>query len=155
VVVDLLVEPAFKALSKRAPPGCREAIERASCADRRLKQGSTRGQAGKNMALPGDRKPSTLLHAQCKNLIRRFHQRAGAAVEFLAKPALGGGQQHALVRQSGRRIDAEFEAGEMTDRLGTDADFTFGRDRHWQDIGAAGADVADKDSSAAINEALG
>ena len=43
----------------------------------------------------------------------------------------------------------------MADRLGTDADFAIGGDRNRKRICAACADVADKDSGPAIDEALG
>ena len=107
------------------------------------------------MAIPGDREPATVLGDQRERLIGRFDQRIRAAIQLLAEAALGGGQQQALVGEARRRIDAEFEAGQVADRLGPDADLAVGGDRDRKRVGAARADVAHQNGGAAVDEALG
>ena len=83
------------------------------------------------------------------------HSSRGAAVEFVAQAAFGGGEQQALVGEARGRIDLEIEPGEMADRLGPDADLAIGGDGDRQRVGAARADVAHQHRGAAVDEALG
>ena len=91
------------------------------------------------MPFPGHGEAAAILYFQRESIVIRLDEGAGTAVELVAEAALGGGEQHALVGKAGVGIDAEFETGEMADRLGTDTDFAVGSDRDRQGVGAAGA----------------
>ncbi len=156
MAVDLRVEPALRA-GRAAPRGvCADKpVERARGAQRRLKQRAAGREPGEDMTLPGDGEAAAILDRQRERLVGRIDERGRAAVELFAEAALGGGEEQALVGQPGGRIDPEFEAGEVADRLRADADLAVGGDGHRQGVGAARADVADEHGGAAVDEALG
>ena len=62
------------------------------------------------MIPPGDREAASFLDRESEDLIGRIDQLFGAAIEFVAEPALSGGQQEALVGKPSGGIDSEFEA---------------------------------------------
>ena len=105
--------------------------------------------------MPADRRPAVLLDDQLESLVAGLDQRPRAAVEFVAQPALGGGEKQALVGELCLRIYPEVEAGEMADRLRPDADLTVRRDGDRECVGSPRADVADENRRAAVDEALG
>src|SRR5438045_7832468 len=105
------------------------------------------------MAFPGDSEAAVILDRQLKHLVLGLDQRLGAAVELVAETALGGGEKQALVGEARGRIYPEFEAGQVSDRLGADAHLAVSGDADRQRIGAARADVADEDGGAAGDEA--
>ena len=100
-------------------------------------------------------RPPPGFDSQRERLVRGIDERGRAAVELFAETALGGGEEQALVGQTGGGIDTKFEAGEVADRLRADADLAVGGNGHGQGIGAARADVADENGGAAVDEALG
>ena len=64
------------------------------------------------MAVPADRQPAALLDDQREGVVVGASTSAlRAAVELVAEPALGGGEQQALVGEPRGRIDPELEAG--------------------------------------------
>ncbi len=151
---DLGLDPLLEPRPKPGAPLGRQPVERAGGADRRLEQRTARGEPGKDMAIPADRQPACLFH-QPELGIGRLAQRGSAAVELVAKPALGRGEQQPLVGQASGRIDPELESSQMSDRLRPDADFAVGGNGHRQRVGAARADVADQHGGATVDEPLG
>ena len=151
---DLALDPLFQPAAQLGAAIGRQPVERAGGAHRWLEQRAAGRQPGQDMAVPADRQAAVLLD-QPELGVRRLAQLGGAAVELVAQPALGGGEQQPLVGQPRGRIDPELEAGEMADRLGPDADLAVRGDGHRQCIGAARADVADQHRGAAVDEALG
>src|SRR4051794_30463428 len=107
------------------------------------------------MIAPGDGEAAAFFDYKRKGLVGSLDQFPRAPVELVAEPAFGGGKEQAFVGELRGRIDAELEAGQVTDRLGADADLAVGGDGDWKRIGPAGADVADEDCGAAVDEALG
>src|SRR3954468_19167742 len=119
---DLGVEPAFEARPESGAAVRRQAIQRARGSQSGLDQRPPGGKAGENLIVPRHGEPALLVDRQRECVVVSLDQRRGAAVELLAAPALARREEEALVGEARGRIDPEIEAGEMADRLGTDAD---------------------------------
>src|SRR5690348_12273763 len=98
--IDLRIEPALEPLTQSGAGRRRQTVERARGAQRRLKQRTAGGEAGKHMLAPGDRKPAILLDVKAEQMVLRLDQRLGPAVELVAEAALRGGEQQALVGET-------------------------------------------------------
>ena len=88
---DLRIEPLLQPLTQRPTAMCREAVEGPGCAQGRFEQRPSRGEACEHMTLPCNGESAAIFRDQFERIVRRIHQRIGAAVELVAEAAVGGG----------------------------------------------------------------
>src|SRR6059058_60936 len=126
--VDLRIEPALEPRAQGRAALRRQTVERAGGAQGGLEQRATLGETGEDVSLPRDRERAAFVGDEFERVVGRFDQSIGAAVELLAEAPFRCRKQQAFVGKPRRGIDAELEAGQMADRLGTYADLSVGGD---------------------------
>jgi hypothetical protein len=107
------------------------------------------------MLAPRDGRSTVIFDNEAECLIAGLDQRIGAALKLIAEAALRGCEKEALVGKPGRWIDPKIEAGQMADRLGSNAHLAIGRNGYRKGIRSARADISNQHCRPAIDEALG